>query len=150
MKNNETANERWIIDIAGCQFGFHDVLVPFDKYIEHKACYDIMEPQPYNATETQDVDHSLSISSVVNNPQSRINLMWERAARLHFADFVRKRFEKFKGSFGKEMLSGSLSHFQSSLGGFIEQLKVHMTGFVKQHRTESRTETQWLQGIKCF
>jgi len=31
------ANEAWILDIAGCQYGFREVLVPFVKYLADKS-----------------------------------------------------------------------------------------------------------------
>jgi len=51
------ANEAWILDTAGCQYGFREVLVPFEKYLADKSCQVLNEPTTYDATETKDLDY---------------------------------------------------------------------------------------------
>jgi hypothetical protein len=58
-------------------------------------------------------------------------LMEERAARLHFAAFIKARFGDNRESFKKDVLSGSMAGFQTKLNVFVGDLKKHMTKFVK-------------------
>jgi len=132
LKNNQINNEKWIIDVAGCQFGFRDVLVPFDKYFEEKVCCDLGRSEPYHANETKDIDYFLTLPFMTANDQQRKELMEERAARLHFAAFVKTRIDEGGAGFNKDMLSGSTPDFQAKLNVFIGDLKVHMTEFVEK------------------
>jgi hypothetical protein len=51
------ADETWILVTAGCQYGFRDVLVPFEKYVADKSYRILSEPTTYDATETKDLDY---------------------------------------------------------------------------------------------
>lgn len=51
------ATEAWIIDRTGCQYGFREILVPFDKYVTDEACQLLGDPTIYNATEMKDLDY---------------------------------------------------------------------------------------------
>jgi len=50
------ADETWILDTTGCQYGFRDVLIPCTKYLADKECRIEREPTTYDATETKDLD----------------------------------------------------------------------------------------------
>ena len=67
------ANEEWILDTAGCQYGFRDVLVPFEKYVADKSCRISSEPTTYDTTETKDLDHFLTLPFLSKTPAQRKN-----------------------------------------------------------------------------
>lgn len=58
--------------------------------------------------------------------------MEERAARLHFAAFVKTRIDEGGAGFNKDMLSSSTLDFQAKLNVFVGDLKVYMTEFVEK------------------
>jgi hypothetical protein len=124
-------NEKWIIDAAGCQFGFQDVLTPFDTYFSEKVCHDLGRSKPYDATETSDIDYFMTLPFMIAN-QGRKKLMEERAVHLHFAAFVKTRIDEGRDDFTKHMLCGSASVFQAKLDVFIRNLKVCMTSLVEK------------------
>jgi hypothetical protein len=103
--------ERDCIDAASCQFGFRDVLVPLDKYFEEKVCRDLGRSQPYDATETKDIDYFLTLPFMTAAAQDRKKLMNERAARLHFATFVKRRIGEGGEGFSRDMLFSSTPDF---------------------------------------
>ncbi|RDL36170.1 uncharacterized protein BP5553_06782 [Venustampulla echinocandica] len=131
LKSSQKSNEKWIIDASGSQYGFPDALSPFDKYFKEKLCK-LETSEPYDATETKDIDYFLTIPYMTSIPQHRKKLMNERAARLHFAAFIKARIEKSEGGFNKDMFSSSKIDFQAKLDIFVGDLKVHMTEFVKK------------------
>jgi hypothetical protein len=49
--------ETWIVDTAGSQYGFRDVLVPFNKYITNNSGLIVSAPVKYKSTETKDLDY---------------------------------------------------------------------------------------------
>ncbi|KAH8593889.1 hypothetical protein B0O99DRAFT_546517 [Bisporella sp. PMI_857] len=133
LKNSQMNDEKWIIDAAGCQFGFRDVLAPFKKYFEEKECRDLDRSQPYEANETKDIDYFFTLPFMTTTDQQCKKLTKERAARLHFAAFVKTCIDQSGGGFNKYMLSGSMPNFQARLNKFIGDLKVHMTEFIKKN-----------------
>src|SRR6202012_3036498 len=82
------ADEAWILDTAGCQYGFRDVLVPFEKYIVEKSCRPSNKPTTYDATETKDLDYFSTLPFLNQTRAQREDNRLERRARLHFALFV--------------------------------------------------------------
>jgi hypothetical protein len=119
-----SANEAWIIDTTGCQYGFRHVLIPYEKYIEDNSCRLTSEPTTYDATETKDLDYFSSLPSMNRTQAQRENKQLERRARLHFADFSNTRISK-------DMLDGSATEFKDKLDGFAEELKSHMLKLAK-------------------
>ena len=113
------ANEAWIIDTAGCQYGFRDVLIPFKKYIADKSCRTSSEPTTYDATETKDLDYFSTLPFVNRTRAQREDKKLERQARLHFAVFVDTRVSK-------DMLNGSAAEFTEKFDSFVCELKLHM------------------------
>lgn len=114
-----SANETWIIDATGCQYGFRDVLVPFDRYIAERECRSLAEPVPYNATETKDLDYFTTLPFMNRTPALVENMKQERQSRLHFAEFV-------KTGVSQDLLDGSNSDFKDKLDRFVSKLTLHM------------------------
>ncbi|KAF4624578.1 hypothetical protein G7Y89_g13592 [Cudoniella acicularis] len=113
------ANEAWIIDTAGCQYGFRDVLVPFEKYVADKSCRISSEPTTYDATETKDLDYFSTLPFLNRTRAQREDKKLERQARLHFAIFVNTLVSK-------DMLNGSATEFKDKFDSFVYELKLHM------------------------
>lgn len=113
------AGEAWIVDTTGCQYGFRDVLVPFEKYLADKACRISSEPTTYDATETKDLDYFSTLPFLNKTRAQREGRELERKSRLHFAVFVDTRL-------GKDLLDGSDADFQDKFGDFTCGLKSHM------------------------
>ena len=113
------ANEAWIIDTAGCQYGFREVLVPFEKYLADKSCRIVNEPTTYDATETKDLDFFSTLPFLIGTRAQKEDQKLERQARLHFAVFVNTHVSK-------DILDGSAAEFTDKLDGFVHELKVHM------------------------
>jgi hypothetical protein len=119
--------------VAGCQYGFREVLVPFEKYFEEHSYQDLNRSEPYDATETKDIDHFQTLPFMTAINLQRKKLKAERAARLHFAAFVKALVNEDGGAgFNRHMLSGSTPEFQARLTRFVGNLNVHMTGFVER------------------
>lgn len=129
--NKKTNNEKWIVDAAGCQYGFRDALSPMDRYYQEKKC-EVKTSNPYDATETKDIDYFLTLPFMTATAQDRKMLMKDRDGRLHFAAFVKTRIREAEGGFNRGMLTGTMPDFQVKLDDFISDLKEHMTEFVGQ------------------
>ncbi|KAH7207876.1 uncharacterized protein BKA55DRAFT_529940 [Fusarium redolens] len=114
--------ESWIIDTTGCQYGFREVLVPFDKYIADKVCQLLGDPTTYNWTETKDLDYFSTLPSMNRSRAQKQDREVERKARLHFADFVDRCVDA-------GILDGSTSEFKNNLASFGDKLKTHMLSF---------------------
>jgi hypothetical protein len=119
-----SGNETWILDPAGCQYGFREVLVPFEKYLADKSAKVVSEPTTYEWTETKDLDFFSTIKAMNKAQAQREDREVERQAREHFAVFVDKHVSK-------SMLNGTASEFESKLDSFAQELKVHMQQLTK-------------------
>ena len=113
------ANEAWILDIVGCQYGFREVLVPFEKYLRDKSCRVVNEPITYDATETKDLDYFSTLPFLNKARAQREDAKLERQARLHFAVFVDTHVSK-------DILDGSAAEFKGKLDNFVHELRSHM------------------------
>jgi hypothetical protein len=111
--------ESWIIDTAGCQYGFREFLIPFNKYIADKHCQLLGAPTAYNWTETKDLDYFSTLSAMNKSRAQKQDREVERKARLHFANFI----DTYVGA---DMLDGSTSEFNEKLASFGNMLKTHM------------------------
>lgn len=111
--------ESWVIDTAGCQYGFRDVLVPFSKYAADKACRVVGEPTTYNWTETKDLDYYATLPFMNKSRAQKQDREVERQARMHFADFVDRHVNA-------NVLDGSASEFSDKLASLVDGLKTHM------------------------
>lgn len=123
------SNEAWILDTAGCQYGFQEVLVPFEKYLADKSCQILNDPATYDATETKDLDYFSTLPFLNRTRAQREDKKLERKARLHFADFVNMHVSR-------DILNGSAAEFKDKLDGFVHELKLHMLNF---HNKNSQT-----------
>ena len=103
------ANEAWILDTAGYQYGFREVLVPFEKYLADKSCQILNEPTTYDATETKNLDYFSTLPSLTRTRARREDKKLDRQARLHFALFANTHV-------GKDILSGSAAEFKDKIG----------------------------------
>ncbi|KAJ7208708.1 hypothetical protein B0H12DRAFT_1242978 [Mycena haematopus] len=123
-----SSNETWIVDTAGCQYGFRDVLVPFDRYLADKTL--VSPPTPYTATETTDLDVIVEIyvkamkmdAGVMRRVHDR-----EKKGRLHFAAFVNQHVGSGKDFFDPSKdLGSSADEFQRRYEKFMTELKTHL------------------------
>jgi len=79
-------NENCVIDAAGAHFGFRDALTPYGEYVEKTRCRDLGRMEPYDATETKDIDHFLTVPFMVERFRGEVGL--ERGARVCFKGVV--------------------------------------------------------------
>lgn len=114
------AGETWILDTAGSQYGFQDVLIPYQKYVADKACRIINDPTTYDATETKDLDYFSTIPFLNVSSAQKKDRELERKERLHFATFVDSQVNE-------KLLSGSNSEFKDGLDSFVQRLSLHMS-----------------------
>ena len=89
-----SSDEDWILDTAGCQYGFQDVPVPFENYLADKSCQIISAPTIYDATETKDLDFFATLPFMNETKAQREDSKLERRARLYFAGFVNMHVSK--------------------------------------------------------
>jgi hypothetical protein len=119
-----SGRETWILDTAGCQYGFREVLVPYEKYLTERSCRIPNGTAPYDATETKDLDYFSTIPFLNQTKAQREDKKQERKARLHFASFVNKRVSK-------DILDGSTTVFNDNLDNFVHELKLHLLNLGK-------------------
>jgi len=120
------SNEAWILDTAGCQYGFQEVLVPFEKYLVGKSCQIVNDPATYDATETKDLDYFSTLPFMNRTRAQREDKKVERQARLHFADFVNMHVSR-------DILNGSAAEFKDKLDSFVHELKLHMLNLYNEN-----------------
>ncbi len=114
-----SSKEAWIIDVAGCQYGFREVLVPYKMYLADRSCRITSQPTTYDATETKDLDFFATLPVLNKTKAQREDLRLERRARIHFAEFV-------KAHGGKDILGGTATEFKEKLDTFAQDLKLHI------------------------
>ncbi|KAJ7065967.1 hypothetical protein B0H15DRAFT_895926 [Mycena belliarum] len=125
-----SSGETWIVDPAGCQYGFRDVLIPYDRYFEEKACTIVSPPKAYLAHETTDLEFMDKFFA--NQPLMRMGSMaalndGHRKGRTVFATFVDKRVGSGKDFFDSfKSFNGSAAEFEAKLKGFVGELKKHL------------------------
>lgn len=117
--------ERWVIDTTGCQYGFADVLMPYEKYIVQRGCQIRGEPSTYVATETKDLDYFATLPFMNKTRHQRERKEQEREARLHFAVFVDTCVDE-------AILQGSTTAFNNSFESFVGTLRRHMLDFASR------------------
>jgi hypothetical protein len=113
------SKETWIVDTAGSQYGFRDVLVPFNKYITNNSGLIASAPVTYESTETKDLDYYATLKFMNQTRAQQQDLRVERKARLHFARIVDQ-------SVWEGMLDGSTVEWKEKLDRFVAGLKVHL------------------------
>lgn len=109
------SSETWIIDATGCRYGFEEVLVPFDKYIEERRCRSLGEPETYDATDTKDLDYFATLPFMNRFRIQREKLRRERQSRLRFAELV-------DTDVSQGILEGSNADFNDNLQTMTSQL----------------------------
>lgn len=114
------SDETWVLDTAGSQYGFQDVLVPYQKYMDEKACRMINDPTTYDANETKDLDYFSTLPFMNNSSAQKADLKLERKNRLHFATFVDNQDTE-------KLLGGADSQFKNGLDNYLRLLSVHMS-----------------------
>ena len=114
------SNEVWIIDTAGCQYGFQEALVPFQKYIADRSCKMLHDPITYDASETKDLDCFSTLPFMNKTKAQREDRRLERKARLRFADFVNMHVDT-------DILNGSPAEYKDKSDKFLQDLKLHMS-----------------------
>ncbi|KAJ7636661.1 hypothetical protein FB45DRAFT_907040 [Roridomyces roridus] len=130
-------NEAWIIDTAGTQYGFKEVLVPFERYIKDRASSNFVNgpPTKYTACETTDLDFMKEFFP--DYPKAGLDILEkEKKARLHFARFVENRVGVRKGRDLKDSVfdpskdfGGSKEEFDTKFGELMKEMKRHLEGF---------------------
>jgi hypothetical protein len=118
------ADETWILDTTGCQYGFRHLLIPYDKYIAEKKSR-VVGVTTYDASETKDLDYFATLAFMNKTKRQREGRQMEKKARLHFAKFVDTQVDK-------GVLSGSAKEFNEKREKFAETLRVYMLGFWKK------------------
>ncbi len=114
----------WIIDAAGCQYGFRDVLVPLDRYLAtHAARPTAAPPKPYDATETTDLDYFDTLPFLNITRAQRDDRAIDRRDRRRFAAFVDTHVhaDQLLGKASAEAFAQRLDHFARAL-------REHMAG----------------------
>ncbi|KAJ5774381.1 hypothetical protein N7457_009277 [Penicillium paradoxum] len=117
-------NDTWIIDTTGCQYGFRDLLVPFNKYFMDKECQVLDAPFAYDAFETKDLDYYSMFPCFTRMKTQRKEMRLERQTRHHFAVFVAK-------TVGDNFLGGSDIDFEATIDLFVNGLKSHMVQSIR-------------------
>ncbi|KAI2470384.1 hypothetical protein F4781DRAFT_430405 [Annulohypoxylon bovei var. microspora] len=126
--------EKWVIDMTGSQFGFPDLISPYDKYMND--CNGTVEAAPchYPVTETDDLDRSNFFPPPQNFVVSEGILSHrahERAGRNYLKTLVDKRFfdERYP-TFAADFLRRSEDDFQEGVDEWMGDVKHHMMLFV--------------------
>lgn len=114
------SGETWTLDTAGSQYGFQDVLVPYEKYVADKACRIVNDPTTYDATETKDLDYFSTLPMLNVSSAQKKDRESERKKRLHFKTFVDTQVNE-------KLLGGSNSDFEDGLDSFVQRLSLHLS-----------------------
>ncbi|KAK3898104.1 hypothetical protein C8A05DRAFT_19260 [Staphylotrichum tortipilum] len=122
----QNSDETWIIDTADCQYGFRDVLVPYEKYLADRGCQlaGTTIPAPYDASETSDLDYFDTLPFMNTARSQREARELERQARQRFATYVATRVYR-------AILNGSQNDFQAASEGLAAGLKLYMLDFAR-------------------
>lgn len=116
-----SADEIWILDVTGRQYGFADVLVPYARYWEEKQCRSTVGyPSDYsNWTETRDLDYYTMMPFWRQTRLLKLDADVERKGRLHFVKFVRE-------SVADDILKGLAAVFEEKRRAVEAALRSHM------------------------
>jgi hypothetical protein len=113
-----STGEIWVVDTAGSQYGFREVLVPFDKYIAEKSGR-VTSSDIYDATETKDLDFYATFAPMNKTKAQRDILQVERKARICFAGFVDQ-------GVGDDVLDGTAAKWEDKLDVLVAALTAHL------------------------
>ncbi|KAH9904203.1 hypothetical protein F4778DRAFT_734380 [Xylariomycetidae sp. FL2044] len=143
--SSRRGDEAWVLDPAGCQYGFGAVLTPYDQYMAVTGASLVSPPEPYQWTETKDLDFFDSLPGMNLTGAQRADCELERELRLHFAAFVDGYFAAAGvgrlGGGAKGFLEGcSAAEFEGRrLGGFREDLRKHLMSYIEQNGLYKRS-----------
>jgi hypothetical protein len=112
-------SDTWVIDMAGSQYGFREVLVPFDKYMAEKSRRIASAPTTYYATKTKDLDYYATLDFMNRTKAQRDNLRAERKTRMSFSAFVDQ-------DVGEDVLVGSATDWDGKHHALVAALKARL------------------------
>ncbi|KAF5595445.1 beclin 1 [Fusarium subglutinans] len=122
----DSSGERWLIDVTGCQYGFRDILLPFEKYIAQNNCSSYERLQPYAHTETTDQDElprsPLMILTRGPSEQQLADIEIEKGYRRHFAALVRALVHH-------GLTQGTDAHFAATLDELVRRVITYMSSY---------------------
>lgn len=112
------SDETWFLDTAGSQYGFQDVLVPYQKYLDEKACRIINDLTTDNANEIKDLDYFSILPFMNISSAQKSHRKLERKNRLHFSAFVDNQDTE-------KLLSSADVQFKNGLDNCVRLLRFH-------------------------
>ncbi|KAF5700568.1 beclin 1 [Fusarium globosum] len=125
----DSSEERWLIDVTGCQYGFRDILLPLEKYIAQNNCSSYELLQPYGHTETTDQDElprsPLIILTRGPSEQQLADVEIEKGYRRHFAALVR-------AIVNQGLTQGSDAQFAATLDELVRRVITYMSSYQPQ------------------
>ncbi|KAI0834855.1 hypothetical protein F5Y06DRAFT_278080 [Hypoxylon sp. FL0890] len=125
--------ERWVIDVTGCQFGFPEIISPYEKYCKDRVHRISEELFPYIETETSDLNKPLPLSGDEHrNWILMAHRKHERAARRHLAALIEERFIDGPQDPTRSFFDSTQEGFRVQLDRFVADVKEHMTEFIRR------------------
>ncbi|KAG4265234.1 beclin 1 [Fusarium proliferatum] len=125
----DSSEERWLIDVTGCQYGFRDILLPLEKYIAQNNCSSYELLQPYGHTETTDQDElprsPLIILTRGPSEQQLADIEIEKGYRRHFAALVR-------AIVNQGLTQGPDAQFAVTLDELVRRVITYMSSYQPQ------------------
>ncbi|RKL46120.1 hypothetical protein BFJ72_g3028 [Fusarium proliferatum] len=125
----DSSEERWLIDVTGCQYGFRDILLPLEKYIAQNNCSSYELLQPYGHTETTDQDElprsPLIILTRGPSEQQLADIEIEKGYRRHFAALVR-------AIVNQGLTQGPDAQFAATLDELVRRVITYMSSYQPQ------------------
>ncbi len=111
--------ERWVIDLAGAQFGFPEIVVPYADYLGTRVREIVSQPQPFQRQSMED-QCQLSEENLVDMHRPKIRrFAEERACR----DWFERLFEdEVVAAAPHEFLLLRERFFKEKLRGFLDDL----------------------------
>jgi hypothetical protein len=113
------SGETWVVDTAGSQYGFREVIVPFYRYIAEKSCRIASAPTTYDATETKDLDFYATFAPMNKTKAQCDDMRAERKARMCFASFVDQ-------DVGEDVLDGPDQKWAGKTDTLVAALTAHL------------------------
>lgn len=122
-----------MLDPAGCQYGFREVLIPYATYLQDKQGEIVTGPGPYHWTETKDLEYFETVPGLSVTAAQRADAAVERKIRRHYASFVEERFGPGQPGAAKDLLGCSSESFGGRLGALMEDLKKCMISYMEKN-----------------
>ncbi|KAI1144367.1 hypothetical protein F5Y05DRAFT_418401 [Hypoxylon sp. FL0543] len=123
-------DEKWVVDVTGCQFGFPEVMSPSGKYYKDRTTK-IFGPYPEDEAEHLDLrcptfTYDEEEYRAVRTAQSE----YETTARRRLVALFQERFFDGSQDYARGFLDGTQEEFRARLDGFVADVKAHMMRFV--------------------